>query len=305
MKNLSENNKSKELVFNVKADDELMSFIIDAMKGISRNKVKKMLSSHSVYVNDKCVSQYNFRLTAGMKVKITSNNGAYKFKDNRIRIVYEDKYIIVVDKKDGILTNSLKPGDDSVQSVLNYYFEASNQRCRAHVVHRLDKYTSGLLFFAKDKKIATSFEEDWKEKVYDRRYFAVVHGEMRKENGVIKSWLKDDNMYVTHSSQHDNGGKLAITHYKRLYVADGYTLVELRLETGRKNQIRVHLKDIGYPVVGDRKYGDGDESIDRLALHAYKLCLKHPVTGKDMQFQTPLPNSFKTAFSNFPKNFVI
>lgn len=303
MKNLSDKNKPKELVFNVNNDDELMSFIIRTMKGISRNKVKEMLSGHFVYVNDKCISQYNYPLTVGMKVKIVSGKGGYNFKNKWVHIVYEDKYIIVVNKKDGIMTNSLKSSDISVQSILNHYFEESKQRCHAHVVHRLDKYTSGLLFFAKNKKIATDFEENWKEKVYDRRYIAVVQGEMKKGNGIIKSWLKDDNMYVSHSSRFDNGGKLAITHYSRLYAADGYSLVELRLETGRKNQIRVHLQDIGHPVVGDKKYGNEDNSIGRLALHAFKLCFKHPVNGEDMKFQTALPNVFKSVFSCFPDNF--
>ena len=149
-----------------------------------------------------------------------------------------------------------------------------------------------MLIFAKSKKVALKFEEDWKERVYDRRYVALVHGELPKSQGTVASWLKDDSHYVTHSSQEDNGGKYAVTHYKKLKSGNGYSLVELQLETGRKNQIRVHLQDLGCPVVGDLKYGDGSDPINRLGLHAYKLCFKHPVTGEDMKFESDVPKSF-------------
>ncbi|MBO2523971.1 MAG: RNA pseudouridine synthase, partial [Bacteroidetes bacterium] len=166
-------------------------------------------------------------------------------------------------------------------------------RCHAHTIHRLDRDTSGLLLFAKDKKVALKFEENWKETVYDRRYVALVHGEMRKKEGAISSWLKDNAQFLTYSSKTDNGGKFATTHYKLIKVSDGYSLVELKLDTGRKNQIRVHLADIGFPVVGDPKYGDGDDKIGRLGLHAYKLCFIHPITHEDLKFETEFPVSFR------------
>ena len=150
------------------------------------------------------------------------------------------------------------------------------------------------MIFAKSKKVALDFEEDWKERVYDRRYIALVHGELPKSQGTISSYLKDDSHYVTHSSQEDNGGKFAVTHYKIVKSGNGYSLAELQLETGRKNQIRVHLQDLGCPVVGDLKYGDGSDPIKRLGLHAYKLCFKHPVTGEDLKFESDIPKSFYT-----------
>ena len=285
-------NKPKDLIFKVLETDTLMSFIMKKMNGISRNKAKNILSGGSISVDGKKVTQHNFELKPGMEVKIGRNQTCEPFKSHWVRIVYEDQYLFVVEKRSGILCNSPHPDEETVQGILNQYLEKNHQRCHAHTIHRLDRDTSGLLLFAKDKKVALKFEENWKETVYDRRYVALVHGEMRKQEGAISSWLKDNAQFITYSSKTDNGGKFATTHYKLIKVSNGYSLVELKLDTGRKNQIRVHLADIGFPVVGDPKYGDGDDKIGRLGLHAFKLCFIHPVTGEDLKFETPLPKSF-------------
>lgn len=297
-------NKSKELIFKVLEADELLTFIMKKMDGISRTKAKNILTGGSVAVNGKTMTQHNFQLVPGMEVRIGKNHKLNGFDSQWIRIVYEDQYLFVVDKKPGIICHSPNPEDETVQSILNQYLEKTHQKCHAHTVHRLDRDTSGLLIFAKDKKIALKFEENWKETVYDRRYVALVHGEMKKKEGTISSYLKDNAQFVTYSSKSDNGGKLAVTHYKLIKVLDGYSLVELRLDTGRKNQIRVHLQDIGFPVVGDPKYGDGDDKIGRLGLHAFKLCFKHPVTGQDLKFETPIPRSFELHIGSKPQTGV-
>ena len=285
-------NKSQETVFTVREEGELLEFLMKAMDGISRTKVKKMLTYDSVYVNDRVVSQHNFQLKPNMRISIKKSSEGNRFKNFWVKIVFEDDHILVVEKKAGILSSSTTPKDESVKTILNYYLDKTHQHANAHTVHRLDKFTSGLIIFAKSKKVALEFEQDWKERVYDRRYVALVHGELPKSQGTVASWLKDDSHYVTHSSQEDNGGKYAVTHYKKMKSGNGYSLVELQLETGRKNQIRVHLQDLGCPVVGDLKYGDGSDPINRLGLHAYKLCFKHPVTGEDMKFETDIPKSF-------------
>lgn len=282
--------KPKDLIFKVLEADELMPFIMRKMNGISRTKAKNILSG-SVSVDGRQVTQHDFKLMPGMEVKIGRNHKISNIESRWVRIVYEDQYLFVVDKRSGILCNSPHPGDETVQSILNQYLEKNHQRCHAHTIHRLDRDTSGLMLFAKDKKIALKFEENWKETVYDRRYMALVHGEMRKEEGTISSWLKDNAQFITFSSKTDNGGKFAVTHYKLIKVSNGYSLVELKLDTGRKNQIRVHMADIGFPVVGDPKYGDGDDKIGRLGLHAYKLCFIHPVTHEDLKFETAIPFS--------------
>ena len=140
------------------------------------------------------------------------------------------------------------------------------------------------------------FEEDWKNTVYDRRYVAIVGGVVEKADGIVESWLKDNKAFVTYSSPTDNGGKFAQTYYKTLISHKGYSLMELTLQTGRKNQIRVHMADMGHPVVGDPKYGNGDNPIGRLALHAFRLCFHHPVKLEDFEFETPFPASFGKVF---------
>ena len=297
-KNNKYKKKSQEIDFIVREECELMEFLMKGMDGISRTKVKKMLTYDLVNVNDRAVSQHDFLLKPNMRVTIKKSSEGNRFKNFWVKIVFEDDHILVIEKKPGILSSSTSPKDESVKSILNYYLDKSHQHANAHTVHRLDKFTSGLMIFAKSKKVALEFEEDWKERVYDRRYVALVHGELPKSQGTIASWLKDDSHYVTHSSQEDNGGKYAVSHYKKLKSGNGYSLVEMQLETGRKNQIRVHLQDLGCPVVGDLKYGDGSDPIHRLGLHAYKLCFKHPVTGEDMKFETDIPKAFYATVVN-------
>lgn len=286
-------NKPKDLIFKVLENDTLLPFVMKKMNGISRNKAKNILSGGSISVDGKKVTQHDFELKPGMEVKIGRNQTGEPLNSHWVRIVYEDQYLFVVEKRSGILCNSPHSDEETVQGILNQYLEKNHQRCHAHTIHRLDRDTSGLMLFAKDKKVALKFEENWKETVYDRRYVALVHGEMRKKEGAISSWLKDNAQFLTYSSKTDNGGKFATTHYKLIKVSDGYSLVELRLDTGRKNQIRVHLADIGFPVVGDPKYGDGDDKIGRLGLHAYKLCFIHPITHEDLKFETEFPASFR------------
>ena len=184
----------------------------------------------------------------------------------------------------------------NVKGVLDDYFRNSKQKCTAHVVHRLDRETSGLMIYAKDMATEQELEHNWHDIVYDRRYVAVVSGEMEDDEGVITSWLKDNKAYFTYSSRVDNGGKFAITHFHTLDRTTEHSLVEYRLETGRKNQIRVHSADIGHPVCGDLKYGNGDNPIGRLCLHAYMLCFTHPVTRRPMEFETPIPTAFRKLF---------
>lgn len=288
------NNSDKEtkgVQFVVKEEGELMMFLMNKLSGISRTKVKNMLTNGLIWVDDEVVSQYNYALKQGMIVRIGTKQEKRKFTSKWIRIVYEDKYIIIVEKREGIVTNS-PTAEESAQKVLNSYFEFTRQRCRAHTVHRLDKHTSGLLIFAKDKKISMLFERSWKEIVTNRRYVAVVEGLMEREFGTIESWLRDNKMFVSYSSDVDNGGKYAITHYKTLKRKPNYSLIDLKLDTGRKNQIRVHMQDLKHPIVGDMKYGSVQDPIKRVALHAYKLEFIHPVTKEELSFETPIPESF-------------
>ena len=263
----------------------------------SRSKVKATLQGRGVKVDGKTVSQFDFPLQPGMKVAVSNTkknqNG---FKSRYVKIVYEDRWIIVVEKAVGILSMAAGHSTLNVKAVLDDYFKKSRQKCRAHVVHRLDRDTSGLMVYAKDMDTEQILEHNWHDIVYDRRYVAVVSGEMAQDDGTVANWLKDNKAYVTYSSPVDNGGKYAVTHFHVLDRTTEHSLVEYRLETGRKNQIRVHSADMGHPVCGDVKYGNGDDPLHRLCLHAWLLCFTHPVTGQSMEFETPIPVAFRKLF---------
>lgn len=293
------NNKNKGQDYDrydVAEESTLLDWLLRNVKGKSRNKLKDILRGHGVYVNGKCVTRFDYQLVPGMKVTVSRTKKATPFKSRYIKIVYEDRYLIVVDKSVGVLSMAAGHSSLNVKAILDTYFENSGQKCRAHVVHRLDRETSGLLVYAKDMETEQILEHNWHDMVYDRRYVAVVSGEIVDEGGTISSWLKDNSSYITYSSPVDNGGKYAVTHFHVLNRTTTHSLVEYKLETGRKNQIRVHSADIGHPVCGDLKYGNGDNPIGRLCLHAYMLCFYHPATRERMEFNTPIPQTFKQLF---------
>ena len=273
----------------------LLDWMLLALPG-SKTKIKATLQGHGIKVNGKQVTQFDFPLKPGMKVSVSKSKKNDTFKSRYVNIVYEDRWLVVVEKKTGILSMAAGHSSLNVKSVLDDYFKRTRQKCTAHVVHRLDRDTSGLMIYAKDMQTEQLLERDWHGTVYDRRYVAVVSGEMEEDEGTIANWLKDNKAYVTYSSPVDNGGKYAVTHFHTLRRTTEHSLVEFRLETGRKNQIRVHTSDMGHPVCGDIKYGNGDDPLHRLCLHAYVLCFHHPVTGKPMEFETPIPAQFMAVF---------
>lgn len=278
--------------YKVEGESTLLQWLLDNIKGESRSKIKATLQGRGVRVDRKTVTQFDYPLKPGMTVSVSKSKRNDSFKNRYIKIVYEDRWLVVVEKKAGILSMAAGHSSLNVKTILDQYFQQSRQHCQAHVVHRLDRDTSGLMIYAKDKQTELALEEDWHNIVYDRRYVAVVSGEMREDEGTIANWLKDNKAYFTYSSPVDNGGKYAVTHFHVLRRSASHTLVEYRLETGRKNQIRVHSADMGHPVCGDVKYGNGDNPAGRLCLHAYVLCFYHPVNHRRMEFETPIPNEF-------------
>ena len=282
--------------YTVNSESLLLDWLMANLQGMSRNKVKDTLHGRGVKVNGKIVTQFDYPLTPGMKISVSKSKKNDTFKSRYVNLVYEDPYLVVIEKKPGILSMAAGHKSLNVKSVLDDYFHRTKQRCTAHVVHRLDRDTSGLMVYAKDMQTEQILEHEWHNIVYDRRYVAVVSGEMEDDEGTIANWLKDNKAYVTYSSPVDNGGKYAVTHFHVLNRTTEHSLVEYKLETGRKNQIRVHSADMGHPVCGDVKYGNGDDPIHRLCLHAYMLHFYHPVTRKRMEFETPIPSQFKMLF---------
>ena len=290
-----DSNKNQYDQYVVDREAPLLDWMLSVLPG-SRTKIKAILQGRGIKVDGKLITQFDFPLKPGMKVSVSKSKKNDTFKSRYVNIVYEDRWLVVVEKKTGILSMAAGHSSLNVKSVLDDYFKRTRQKCTAHVVHRLDRDTSGLMIYAKDMQTEQLLERDWHGTVYDRRYVAVVSGEMEEDEGTIANWLKDNKAYVTYSSPVDNGGKYAVTHFHTLRRTTEHSLVEFRLETGRKNQIRVHTSDMGHPVCGDIKYGNGDDPLHRLCLHAYVLCFHHPVTGKPMEFETPIPAQFMAVF---------
>ena len=220
--------------YQVEQDDTLLNFLLNNVKE-SRSKIKATLQGRGIKVNGKTVTQFDYPVAAGTKIEVSKtkrNND--KLKSRYVKIVYEDQYLVVIEKNIGILSMAAGHKSLNVKAVLDDYFKKTRQRCRAHVVHRLDRDTSGLMIYAKDMETEQILEHNWHDIVFDRRYVAVVSGEMENDEGTIENWLKDNKAYVTYSSPVDNGGKYAITHYRVLDRTTEHSLVEYKLETGRK-----------------------------------------------------------------------
>lgn len=282
--------------YDVKKEMPLLEYLLATLPG-SKNKIKDTLQGRGIKVNGKIVTQYDYPLMPGMKVSVSNSKKNDTFKSRYVNLVYEDQYLVVIEKKPGILSMAAGHSSLNVKSVLDDYFQKTRQGCRAHVVHRLDRDTSGLMIYAKDMETEQILEHEWHDIVYDRRYVALCSGEYEEQTGTVANWLKDNKAYVTYSSPTDNGGKYSVTHFYVLDRSPYHSLVEFKLETGRKNQIRVHTADMGHPVCGDVKYGNGDSPLHRLCLHAYVLCFHHPVTHRPMEFSTPIPSQFKEVIS--------
>lgn len=282
--------------YEVSEESALLEWLLGNLKVESRTKVKATLKGRGIRVNGKQVTRFDHPLKPGDRISVSRSKKNDTFHSRYLRLVYEDRFLVVVEKNVGILSMAAGHSSLNVKTVLDDYFSKTRQKCTAHVVHRLDRETSGLMIYAKDMQTEQLLEHDWHHIVYDRRYVAVVSGEMEDDEGTIANWLQDNKAYVTYSSPVDNGGKYAVTHFHVLDRTVDHSLVEYRLETGRKNQIRVHSADMGHPVCGDTKYGNGDDPLHRLCLHAYVLCFYHPVTHERMEFETPIPPSFRHLF---------
>lgn len=201
------NNKDNFSRFTVEAASFLLEWLLTHVPE-SKNKIKATLKNRGIKVNGKFVTQFDYPLHKGDKVSVSKSKKANQFKSKYINIVYEDQYLVVIEKKPGILSMAAGHSSLNVKTVLDDYFHKTKQRCTAHVVHRLDRDTSGLMIYAKDLQTEQLLEHDWHHIVYDRRYVAVVSGEMEDDEGTIANWLKDNKAYVTFSSPVDNGGSM-------------------------------------------------------------------------------------------------
>jgi len=288
------NSKANETSLKVTEQAELMTFLLAKMGGMSRNSVKSLLSHRQVSVNNKVTTLYYTVLKPGDNVSISSSKGNTELTHPKLRILFEDNSLIVVLKKEGLLTVSTGKTDETTAfSILKNHVKKASSQNRIYVVHRLDRETSGVIIFAKNRETQLALQENWHKIILKRIYVAVVEGKPEKGKDTIITWLTENEKSLkVHSSAINNGGQQAITHYKLLKSNDKLSLLELELETGRKNQIRVHMHELGTPVTGDKKYGAGFNPLGRMALHARLIEFIHPDTGKKVRFETPIPTEF-------------
>lgn len=279
--------------YHVTEDATLLEFLIRVMPQRKRTAVKNLLGHNQIAVNGIPTTQFDMPLKEGDEVKANLTREFRVFYNRRLKLVYEDDDIIVVNKGYGLLsmgTDKIKEG--TAYSILRDYLKWQNPRNMLFIVHRLDRDTSGLMVFAKTQEAKDKLQHNWNNMVISRKYLAVVEGKPEPEEGEVRSYLAENSRFEVYSTDKPEEGQLAVTRYRTLRSRNGYSLMEVSLDTGRKNQIRVHMKDLGHPIAGDRRYGAKSSPIHRMALHAQTLRFIHPITRKDMNFSTPVPASF-------------
>ena len=285
--------QSKEYTYRVNENCILIDFLTATLKDKSRTTIKSYLSHRQVAVNNIPTSQFNTPLHRGDNVTINFTKGYKVFKHRRLRIVFEDEFIIAIDKGYGLLSMATKnEKSETAYRIVSDYVKSNDPEAHIFIVHRLDRDTSGIMIFAKRQRIQEILQRNWNESVMERKYMAVVEGEISPAEGEVKSYLKENAAMLMYSTTDAANGQLAITHYRTVASNGRFSLVEVQLQTGRKNQIRVHMHDLGHPIIGDRKYGSKCNPIGRVALHAASLRFKHPITGQMLHFESILPEKF-------------
>ncbi len=256
----------------------------------SKNALKTMIQNGSILVDGKVVTKANYPISEKQTIFIKSKPIVYQKYE--IPILYEDNDLIAVDKPAGLLTIATENEKEATayHIVSQYIYQKTHKRI--FILHRLDQDTSGILLFAKNEKTKNIMQDNWNSIVKIRGYYALVQGIGLKPNGTIHTWLKETQTHMVYSSKNKEG-KEAITHYQVLAEKKNTSLLDVHLDTGRKNQIRVHMKELGHPVLGDVKYGDKN-SFPRLALHAYHLEFIHPVTKKNISIKIEMPKCFRS-----------
>ena len=281
----------------------LMEFVAAQMPDAKRTDIKKWLKHGQIALNGHVTTLYNAPVAPGIEVAVNLTRSFPQFHHPRIEIVYEDDDVIVINKGYGLLSvgTASKKREENAYDILREYVKDVDPRNKLWVVHRLDRDTSGLMMFAKSERAHDVLRHNWNNIILERLYVAVLEGYLEEDKGFMKSRLAENSQYVVYSTENPDEGRIAVTHWEVIGRGRGYTLAHFSLDTGRKNQIRVHAHDMGHPIAGDKKYGAQTSPIHRLALHAQTLRFAHPITRKDMNFQTPIPLAFEKAIRRSKK----
>lgn len=275
----------------------LMEFISFKRPDTKRVDLKKWLKYGYVMLNGSVVSGFDTPVAEGDTVSVNLTRPFPILRHPRLKIVYEDDHVIVVNKGYGLLSVGTQSHrkEENAYDILKQYVKDINPANKVYVVHRLDRDTSGLMMFTKTEEAQEALRHNWNNMLLERLYVAVLEGSLPQDSGYVKSRLAENSQFVVYSTDDPEEGRIAVTHYRVIGRGNGYTLAEFSLDTGRKNQIRVHAHDLGHPIAGDRKYGAKTSPLHRLALHARTLRFAHPITRKDMNFELPVPSRFLAA----------
>lgn len=294
---MEHNEKQREPnLYTVDAPDTLLPFLLAHMKGKSRNNVKSLLSRRLVAVDGVPLSRFDTPLLPGQQVSILPSS-APRADALPFPILYEDEHLIVVNKPAKLLSVATdREKTRTAYHMVTDYVKARRVDDRIFVLHRLDRDTSGVLMFARDAQTKELFQARWNEIVTRRGYLAVVEGVPKPAQDTIRSYLVETDTHLSFSGAPGKGAKEAVTSYQILKAGNGYALLDISIETGRKNQIRVHMKEKGCPVAGDKQYGARTNPIGRLCLHASELSFTHPATGEPVTFKAKMPRDFNRVF---------
>jgi 23S rRNA pseudouridine1911/1915/1917 synthase len=286
-------NNPEQTIVRVTREAKLLEFLYEALSQQSRKSVKALLEQKRIMINNKIITAFDYPLEPDIKITILKKNAGREVSLRKMNLIYEDESFIIIDKACGLLSVAAqKENEETAFSILNSYVKQTNRNAQLYVVHRLDRETSGVMMFSKNRDIQQMLQDNWDSAVTKRIYYAVVEGSVEKDDGEIVSWLKENASLKVYSSHIPGDGQKAVTKYHVVRKTRQFSLLEVSLETGRKNQIRVHLQDIGHSIAGDKKYGAVTDPLRRLALHAGILEFTHPATGECMHFETPVPKTF-------------
>ena len=290
---MQETNRRPDLVWTAEADDSLLAFLLRHVKGKSRNNIKSMLARGQVSVDGRTATRFDHPVAVGSRVAVKAHVEE-EVPGLPFPILYEDRDILVIDKPAGLLTiANEKEKVRTAYHMLTDYVRQESKFGRVFVVHRLDRDTSGVVLFAKNEETKRAFQEDWDARVLRRGYRALVEGVPQPPEGEVRSFLRETRTHLVYSGAPGREAKEAVTLYRTLASGGGYALLEIDLKTGRKNQIRVHMSDLGHPIAGDRQYGARTRPLGRLCLHAHRLELIDPRSGEKRVFAAREPAAFR------------
>lgn len=275
----------------VQESDSVLALLTRLAPDSSKTTLRSWIKEGRVTVDDEVVTRGDFPVAKGQEL-VVQNKKSYV--EHKLQILYEDDHLVAIEKPSGILSVATDfEKEETAHSLIKKHYSGR----KVQVVHRIDQDTSGVMLFSLSDKGYSGLKALFEAHDIERSYCAIVEGQMAESQGTWQSYLREDANYVVHASQNPTKGVIAITHYQVVGIAPHYTRLLLKLETGRKNQIRVHCQEHGHPIVGDKKYGATTDPIKRLCLHAASLAFIHPVTGKQLSLNSPIPKSFSRLVS--------